>query len=439
MSAYTASIPNAGNINRVEFDNGLVLLIYENRAVESVNITASIHAGSIYERPERSGLASLVSSALLTGTQQRNFDEIHASLESIGAELSMRGHIHKLGLFGKALAEDLQPLLETASEALRYPTFPAEHVERLRGERLTWLQYSSFDTRYRASKAMRQALYPASHPYHYGAYGDEETIAAVSQADLSTFHANHVGPDGMILVIVGHVDTEDALRLVRETLGDWRNPEQAEVARADFLDAPGATERQTVFVPGKTQCDISMGALGPARAAPDYLAAQIANSVLGEFGMMGRIGKSVREEQGLAYYAYSHLGGGHGPDPWIVSAGVNPDNVEQAIDSILWEVERLVSEAVADEDLADNQSYFTGRLPLRLESNEGISSQIHAMESYNLGLNYLAEYKDMIFRISKDDVLNAAQHYLDPTNMVIAVAGPQPDASTARNAQTREK
>ncbi len=424
MSTYAASIPNKDNINRLEFDNGLVLLVYENRAVESVNITASLHAGSIYESPERSGLAALLSSALLTGTRQRSFDEIHASLENIGAELSLRGHIHKLGLFGKALAEDLRQLLETANEALRYPTFPAEHVERLRGERLTWLQYSSFDTRYRAGKAMRQALYPPSHPYHYGTYGDEETIARITQTDLSLFHARQMGPAGLILVIVGNVDTDSAVQMVRETLGDWRNPEQSERLQADFPEAPRSAERQTVFVPGKTQCDISMGALGPARAAADYLAAQLANSVLGEFGMMGRIGKSVREEQGLAYYAYSHLGGGHGPDPWIVSAGVNPDNIDRAIDSILLEIERLVSEAVSDQDLADNQSYFTGRLPLRLESNEGISSQIHAMESYNLGLNYLAEYKDKIYQISKDDVLAAARHYLDPKNMVIAVAGP---------------
>ena len=65
--------------------------------------------------------------------------------------------------------------------------------------------------------------------------------------------------------------------------------------------------------------------------AEDYLPAQLANSILGEFGMMGRIGKSVREEKGLAYYAYSRLGGGHGPEPWSVSAGVNPENVDLAI------------------------------------------------------------------------------------------------------------
>ena len=88
--------------------------------------------------------------------------------------------MHKVGLSGKALAEDLQLLLEISNDVLRNPSFPDDHVERLRGERLTWLQYSSFDTRYRAAKAMREALYPASHPYHYGTSGSEETIKRIS-------------------------------------------------------------------------------------------------------------------------------------------------------------------------------------------------------------------------------------------------------------------
>ena len=428
MTDMSASIPNADNIKRVELDNGIVLLIYENPAVQSVNVTGSIHAGSIYETPERSGLASFAANALLTGTVQRSFDDIHSSLEDIGAEFSVRGHIHKIGIFGKALAEDLPQLLEIANDVLRYPTFPADHVERLRGERLTWLQYSSFDTRYRASKAMRKALYPVTHPYYYGTFGEEETITAISEDDLRRFHRSHFGPKGMILVIVGNVGSEEAVALVNETLGDWRNLDQSAVQHAEQPPSPRELARHVVHVPGKTQCDISMGVLGPARRAADYVPAQLANSILGEFGMMGRIGKNVREQKGLAYYAYSNLGGGHGPDPWTFSAGVNPDNVELAIDSILAEIDCLVTEPVSDDDLSDNQSYFTGRLPLRLESNEGISSHIHSMESFDLGLDYLAQYRDMIYAIGKDDLLRTAQRYLQTEQMVIAVAGPEYEA-----------
>ena len=141
--------------------------------------------------------------------------------------------------------------------------------------------------------------------------------------------------------------------------------------------------------------------------------------------MMGRIGKSVREEKGLAYYAYSQVGGGHGPDSWTVSAGVNPDNVELAIDSVMEEVTHLITEEVSDDDIADNQSYFAGQLPLRLESNEGLASHIHGMESYSLGLDFLANYKDTIYRVTKDNMLKAAQKYLKPDEMVIAIAGPE--------------
>lgn len=431
MTDRGASIPNSSNIARAELENGITLLVYENPAVQSVNLMGSFHAGSIYETPELSGLASLAAGALMTGTTARDFDALHGALEDIGADLGFRGHIHKAGLSGKALAEDLNLLLEVAAEALRQPIFPAEHVERLRGERLTWLQYSSFDTRYRAAKAMREALYPPAHPYHYGTYGDEESISRISVDDLKSFHAAHFGPRGMILVIVGAIAAADAIELATDAFGDWRNPAQPAVRQAAVPEACSQDFRPTVFVPGKTQSDICMGVIGPARKADDYLAAQLANSVLGEFGMMGRIGKSVREEKGLAYYAFSRLGGGHGPDPWTVSAGVNPENVELAVASVLEEIERLTTEAVSDEDLADNQSYFTGRMPLRLESNEGIASHIHSMESFKLGLDYLAKYDELIYSVTKEDMLRAAQRYLLPEEMVVAVAGPGREDSNA--------
>ena len=88
--------------------------------------------------------------------------------------------------------------------------------------------------------------------------------------------------------------------------------------------------------------------------------------------------------------------------------------MDLAITSILEEIERLTTEAVSDDDLADNQSYFTGRMPLRLESNEGIASHIHSMESFDLGLDYLAEYDDMIYRIEKEDLLRRRGAILAP-------------------------
>jgi len=72
-----------------------------------------------------------------------------------------------------------------------------------------------------------------------------------------------------------------------------------------------------------------IGTIGPARKSPDYLAAALGNSILGQFGMMGRIGEVVREKAGLAYYAYSSLSSGIGPGSWVVAAGVAPQNLQK--------------------------------------------------------------------------------------------------------------
>jgi zinc protease len=148
------------------------------------------------------------------------------------------------------------------------------------------------------------------------------------------------------------------------------------------------------------------------------------NTILGVFGMMGRIGKSVREEQGLAYYAYSTLHGGLGPSPWSASAGVAPEMVEQAIDSIRAEIRRIQTEPVTAEELADSKAYRTGSLPVSLETNSGLTNIIIDMELYQLGLDYLQRFPALINAITREQVQAAAQKYLSSEQIGVAVAGP---------------
>jgi zinc protease len=148
------------------------------------------------------------------------------------------------------------------------------------------------------------------------------------------------------------------------------------------------------------------------------------NTILGVFGMMGRIGKSVREEQGLAYYASSQLSGSIGPTPWTASAGVAPDKVEQAIDSIRAEIRRIQDEPVSAEELADSQAFRTGSLPVSLETNSGLAGIITDIEYLNLGDDYLQRYLEIIPAITPERIQAAAQKYLSADEIAIAVAGP---------------
>jgi zinc protease len=152
--------------------------------------------------------------------------------------------------------------------------------------------------------------------------------------------------------------------------------------------------------------------------------ANLTNTVLGVFGMMGRLGDNVREDQGLAYYVYSRLEAGLGAGAWSATAGVNPANVQRAIDGILHEVRRLRDEPVPADELADSQSFLSGSMPLRLETNEGVAQTLLDIERHNLGFDYLLRYADLVNAVTVRDLQEMAQKYLDPEVYALAIAGP---------------
>jgi zinc protease len=177
-------------------------------------------------------------------------------------------------------------------------------------------------------------------------------------------------------------------------------------------------------IAGKSQSDLIVGTNGPMRRDPEFMSASIGNNILGQFGMMGRIGEVVREKSGLAYYAYSSLNAGLGPGSWEVSAGVNPQNVRKTSDLIIDELKRFVQEGVTAEELTDTKANFVGRLPLSLESNGGVANALLNIERHNLGLNYYQRYEGLVNEVSPEDVLNAARKFIDLNKLAIALAGP---------------
>jgi zinc protease len=140
--------------------------------------------------------------------------------------------------------------------------------------------------------------------------------------------------------------------------------------------------------------------------------------------MMGRLGESVRERQGMAYYAASSLAGGKETGNWVASAGVAPGNVDRAVASMLAEVDRLVQERVPEDELEDSRRFIIGSLPLQLEANEGVAGTLLDIEWHDLGLDYLEHYVASIERLTPDDIQAAAARYLRPDAYVQAVAGP---------------
>ena len=416
------SLPGPNDIIRRELTNGIVVLVRPNLSSLSVVVTGYLSSGAIFEPDDKLGLAGFTALALMRGTTQHDFQQIYDGLESNGASLGIDGGTHSIGYYGHALAEDLDLLIGTLAETLRQPVFPADQVERLRAQLLTSLAIRAQNTTEVASLAFDELVY-AGHPYSRPEDGYPETIRSIKREDLVAFHEKHFGPSGMVISIVGGVGTERALESVTRFLGDWENPKQPIQPDLPSLKPLSGTISRQVNIPGKSEADIVMGVAGPTRRSPDFLVASLGNNILGQFGMYGRIGESVREKSGLAYHASSSLSGGIGPGPWLFIAGVDPSNLEKVIVLMRQEIARFISEPVTGEELADSQANYIGRLPLSLESNAGVASALQNLERYSLGLDYYQRYPDLIRAITPAEILETAQRYLHPEHLAIATAG----------------
>jgi zinc protease len=417
-----SSVPGPDDIFRHRLDNGMVILVRENHTSPAVVIGGYLAVGALEVPAEQAGLSSFTAAALMRGTQKRTFNQIYEETESVGATVSFSSGGHTTSFGAKSLAEDLPLILDILAESIQRPTFPSSEVEKLRGQILTALEMRANDTQAMANLAFRELVYSDGHPYSRSVRGYPGTIRALTCDELEHFHYERYGAQGMTMCIVGAVRTGDALKQVEAAFGGWRG-RTFERLPLPPVGRPEGVIRKWVDMPKKRQADFVMGLAGPARAEPNYLDAAVANHILGVFGMMGRLGRHLRDEQGLAYSVYSRLEGGLGPGPWAIAAGVDPSNLERTIQGVRDEIRRMRDQPVEATELEDVQANITGSLPLSLETNEGVASAILNIEQHELGVDYLARYPALVRQITPERVQAAMRNWLDPDNLAIGIAG----------------
>jgi len=403
---------------------GAVALIREKRANPSVTILGYIRAGAMHDPAGREGLALFTASMLTRGTASHTSQDLALALDSLGASLNVRADLEGATVSARCLAEDVERILELAAEVILRPTFPPEEIEKQRGRIITGIRESRLDTRVAAEKAFRNVAYPLRHPHHRTSEGEEESIAAVTRDDLVAFHRRFYRPEGFAVTVVGDVAPVGILERLRGLWDGWRPVVEAETIIPPPVGPASSVQRTVVEIPGKAQADIVLGVPGFSRTSPDFYPAMMADLILGRLGLMGRLGATVRDEEGLAYYVYSQAQAGFLAGPWAVRAGVNPRNVERAVEGIVREIRGLQREPVRGGELVDAQNYLVGSLAVRLETDGGIAQALLEIELFDLGLDYLLRYPALIRSITPEDIGAAASRYLNLNGYTLATAVP---------------
>ncbi|HEV2072799.1 MAG TPA: pitrilysin family protein [Thermomicrobiales bacterium] len=410
---------------RTVLPNGIIVLAQPRPGDQAIDGAIEIQAGHAATGDTTPGLASMTGSMLNRGTSNRSFDEYNEEVDGLGAIIGVSTSRDSMEIGWHSLAEDLEHVLGIAADIILNPTFPEDELEKVRKQALTGLKEQEQDTGAMAAKALRELMYPEGHPYRIPTSGEIASVEAIGRQDLVDYHAKHLGPTATTIALVGGVaDLEAAVASLEQALGSWTNliPQPHEVAS---IEPPATTVQEAITVRGRSQADITIGYPTIPRDHPEYYALQVANLILGQLGLMGRLGAHVRDEQGLAYYAYSSLTGGKANSVWGSRAGVDPGNIGRALEGIERELRTIRKEHVSDEELADAKSYLIGSLPLGLESLGGVTDLLLTLERHKLGLDYLDRYPEIISALTKDDLLGAAATHIDPDRLAIGIAGPE--------------
>jgi zinc protease len=411
-------------VERYPLSCGGVLLVCPNANTPTVSLRGSLLAGSTREKPESAGLAVLTSRLLMRGTEQESYQEIADKIESRGASLSFGTGMEQSNFSAKCLADDVTWLLAKIADCWRNPIFPSNEIKKVRSEMLTEINEQRESTRDMAELAFRRALYPAGSAFGRGVLGEPETVKALTRRRIIAFHDKYYDPGNLILVVSGAVDPGSVRDGVEKALSGWKVKSPSPLAAPAFAQLNSGV-REIVAMPHKSQADIALGFPAVLRSHPDFYAAALASSILGRLGLMGRLGATVRDKEGLAYYVFSQLHTWNLTGYWLIQGGINPKNIDQARESIWREIKLLTSEPVSEEELASAKSNKIGALALQLETNEGLALTLQEIEYHRLGVDFLAGYPDIIRALTAEQLLEVAQRYLTADKAVEVVAGPE--------------
>ena len=436
VSASTARPASAPKPTRVVLPNGMVLIVQENHANKTVAMDGFVRAGSMYDPTGKYGVAETTAAMLGRGTTTKSALQLALTLESVGANVGIGADTEAATLSGASLSQDFGLTLSTLADEMQNPSFPPDQLERLRAELLSGIEDARQDTGgtggagTQAQIAFAQAIYPKGHPYWEPSLDQSAaSIKALTRDDLVSFYQTYYRPDTTVLVVVGDVSTADVVRQVTAAFGGWAKPSAPapDVTIADVGQPAAAPAPIVIPLADAPQTSILFGYNGGiTQTSPDYYAARIMNYTLGGDLFGSRLGKAIRDENGLAYSVDSSFAATHGSGPFEIFIGANPKNAARAITLMRQIITQEQKYGVTPDEVRQAKLAITGSYPLRLETNAGIAGVLALAEDYDLGLDFPERRNALYNAVTVDQVNAAAKKYLRPGLGVLVIAGATP-------------
>jgi zinc protease len=410
-------------IQRHKLSNGLDVLVVEQHELPVVTFNLIIKSGAAADPLERPGLATLTADMLDEGTKTRSSLDISNQLSSIGARLFTVASWDASNVNLLTLTRHLDSALNIFADVLLNPSFPDNDLKRLRAARLVALQQRRDNANNIADSVYASLLYGRNHPYGHPQIGDENSVKAMTGADVQTFYQTFYRPNNAALLVAGDVTPATIIPKLERALGSWKSGSVPAVNVAAPAQSTGKTTIYLVDRPGAAQSVIEIGQVGVARATPDYFPLLVMNSILGG-AFVSRVNLNLREDKGYSYGARTFFDYRRGAGPFTASAGVQTAVTKESVFEFMKEIRGIRGEIPVTQKELDYQKQAIVRgFPRGFETPEQIANRLSAVVLYDLPDDYFNNYLARVQAVTLTDVQRVATKYLDPMRMAILVVG----------------
>ena len=399
--------------------NGLQVVLVESRTFPKITAQLYFRSGNAVVSHSAPGLAEITATVVRSGTIARPSRQIEEDLRRMGAGLGTSAGADLSAISAHGLAEFSGGILELMADLARHASFPAEEFERERRQRLEELKIERTTPGFLASERLRGVLFGA-HPYAVVS-PTEAQLAAITREQLVEFYEKHYVPAESLLAVVGDFVAAEMLEQIEKVFGAWKAPKPAHLESAA---PPHHSGRQVylVHLPGSVQTQVLLGNLSITRRDPDWYRLVVANSILGG-AFHSRLVLNIREQKGYTYSPGSGVNALRQQGYFTMRAAVRNDVVAATLTEMFYEIDRMRSLPVTDEELASAQSYITGVFSLGVATQDGLLGQLATAYLDQLPSDYLETYRERIRALTAADVLAAARRHFDSANAQIVIVG----------------
>jgi zinc protease len=421
-------------LHQFTMENGLKVILEENRNTPVVSLQVWIKTGGADERDEEAGMCHFIEHMIFKGTERRKVGEMAREIESLGGSINAYTSYDQTVYHITIASRYADIAFDILGDAVQNSTFDPQELEREREVVLEEIRMGE-DTPSRKLFRQTMAIAFEKHPYGRPIIGYEKTVRAITRDQMVSFFRKWYTADRTIFVAAGDIDLQQMENKVRGSFRGFKQASEKFPERAREPEQKGARSSATSGNFRETYLHLAVPI--PSVTHEDTPGLDVLAQVLGG-GETSRLVQKVKLEKGLVHSISASSYTPKDPGLFFIEATLSAENLGRAVEEILKEMYGLVHHGVTAEELYRVRVNVESSLVYDRQTVQGQARKLGYYEAATGDVDFEKKYLQIVNLLESDDIKRIGEKYFNPSRWNLSVLGPTEKADVLKKIATAD-